>query len=394
MINWSQYKEKGEPESKIDWSQYKEKLPRDKNKKTDENVWANFYTGLKEGAPYAAKSGINALAQLAGKQPFENVALEENENWPRAVGRGLGEFAGYGAISAPAVMAGEAAIPGLVGASLGAGAAGGLFTEGDLKNRAVNALMSALVPGGAKATAAFGRLGKSAITRTTPRKAADIIQGAHDPQLALSKSMFENVLSESKQAGLPDVKLSKKMWSEIKELGPNTKKFKRLVEKAKAGDYEKLAKVQSDLFKKASGLEGEKTQAAKEMAQDTFELRDELNKHIHDHFIKHGREDLSQQLKEASSMYKNIKDVFYGDKRIANLVNERRDVPANINSQIMRDTAFHNRLAEEVPELKKLRQTLSDQEALKKLKGWLASGSVASAAGKYILGADHNNSRD
>jgi len=354
----------------------------------------DVWKGARQGAEHEAKSKVNALAQLFGSHPFEIKPLGPVQSSSEMVGREGAKMGVDIAGLLPFIAGGEAAIPGLVGASVGAGVGGGLLQKGGLKERGLAALEDALLPIGAKALKASGRYVKAAFKQPTPRGAADIIQGAHDPQLEFAGSLFENVLNKAKKEGVENIKLSEDMWQDILKHGPDTKNFRALASKAKEEGYEKLHKVQSDLFKKESQLRAEGTNAGTEAAEDTALVRKQLNDHIEDHFKKTGNPELAKELKDARNKYRHLKEVFYKDTKISKLVSPERAVPEDLPKYIGKDTTFHRKLRDEIPELKGLVQRQKDVDFLKKAGigggGWVTVMNQL----KSLLGDDESRERN
>src|SRR3990167_3851679 len=108
-------------------------------------IFENLGLGISQGYPHALKGDINAIAQLAGRRPFEQQELEQGPLSQR-IGQGLGQLGGHLTAVVPAAFASEAVIPGLAGASIGAGLAGAATTPGGWKERLSEGVLEAALP--------------------------------------------------------------------------------------------------------------------------------------------------------------------------------------------------------------------------------------------------------
>ena len=350
--------------SNIDWSQYKEEQPEEKQPGILESAWK----GLSEGYPGALKSGANALAEPFGRQPFEELQEQPAANLSEYLGRLGGKGAGYATLAAPIIASGEAAIPGLLGASIGSGIAGGALSKGNAGDRLKDALISAVLPSAMKGLTSSFRLGKSAITSVKPRKAADVIQGAHDISEVAATSPFKQASKIAEERDIPAVKINKPTFDLARRAFPKKQEYKELLKKAKLGDYEALRQVSSDMKKISRRLDDPKRLLTEQhFGSELDEAAHGIDKEMQRQFTETGHMDLADLIKEGISKYAKHKELYYKNPTISKLVGEEKKVPKNLVKTVAQDSAYFNKLREAHPGLKPILQRQQDQDFLKKL---------------------------
>ena len=331
-------------------------------------VLQSAWKGLSEGYPSALKSGINALSEPFGSQPFNEREEKPADNLSEYLGRLGGKGAGYATLAAPFVAGGEAAIPGLVGASLGSGLAGGALTQGKLSERIKDALISAALPVAFKGLASSLRLGKSAITSVKPRKAADVIQEAHDISEAKAVAPFKEASKIAKERDIPSVKINKSIFDLASRAFPKKQEYKDLLKKAKLGDYEALRQVSSDMKKVSRRLDDpDRLLTEQHFGSELDEAAQNIDKTMQHQFSIKGHKDLADLMKEGISNFAEHKNLYYKNPTIAKLVGEEKKVPKNLVKTIAKDETYFKKLREAHPGLKPILKRQEDQELLKKL---------------------------
>ncbi len=363
----------------IDWSQYKVKQP---------SSLESAYKGLREAYPGTVKSGLNAIAQPFGAQPFEEQEEQPTTNWPEYLGRLGGKLAGGATLLVPAALAGEAAIPGLAGAALGAGLGGAATTKGGLKDRLTSGLLDAMLPIGFKAAGSGFRLGKSALSSSKPRKAADIIQSAHDVAHAKAIKPLNEAANEAAASNISPIKLPIWVNKLINEKGvfSKTPANKRLLENAKKGDHQSIMDLQSDMFKKSQQLlQPTKSTAENNLGEELESARDAVKDTMQSHYTSEGRKDLADKVREGMGLYRGVKELFHGNPVISKLVGAEKKVPKNLISQISADTGYHSKLRKALPELNKIVKAQQDKETLKNAEKVLKRLAGGAAYTKYLM---------
>jgi len=387
-IDWAQYKESS-PD--IDWAQYKETPAEEHPAET----WGSLFKGASESYPQTLKSGANALMQLAGRQPFEVQQEQPTTNWPEYLGRLAGKGAGAISLAAPAVLGGEALIPGLAGASLGAGAAGAAFTPGGMKERITSGLLDAMAPAALKGVGSAFRLGKAAISPAKPRAAADIIQSAHDVAQESAVNPFKIAAKEAIARDLPPTPVDQSIFDLARKTFSNTEANRRMMQRARTGNYDALRKMQSDMFTKSQSLQKPtKSLAEQNLGEELGAARDELNQTMFNHFDSLGHNDLASMIKKGMNDYAKFKDLYYKNKTIADLVGEEKKVPANLIGTLRRDWTSFKNIREAHPELNKLIRTQEDKEKIDTIEKTLKRLGAGAAGVKYLSGGDSRSHRE
>ncbi len=382
-IDWSQYKE--EP-NQNDWSQYKE-TQQDKP-----STWESLYKGVSEAYPATLKYGANALSQPFGMQPFQDQEEQPTTNWPEYLGRGVGKLGGALTLGVPFALGGEALIPGLAGASLGSGLAGAALTQGTAKDRSINGLLSAAIPGGLKGLGSAFRIAKSSVSSVKPRLAADVIQQAHDVAQAHAIKPLEEAAKMAASRKIPAAKINNNVFSTAKSALGDDQAVRELIAKAKTGDYQARRDLQSDMAREARILaDPSKSRADRLFGKKLEAARNSMNQADAANFEKHGSLDLAENIREGMKRYAEFKDLYYKNPRIAKLVGPEKDVPVSLNKLIRRDTGYFAKLRDAHPELKKLIQRQEDKELIKKMSRHVGYKTATAAAVKSLVPDSKNN---
>jgi len=363
-------------------------FPNSEAEQDPSSTWKSLWKGASEAYPATVKSGANAVSQLFGGPQFDEQQQQPTANWPEMLGRFGGQAAGGATLLAPLAAAGSAALPGLGGAAIGSGIAGALTTKGGVKERLTSGLLDAMIPVGLKAVGSATRLGRSALSSTKPRTAADIIQGAHDIAHAKAIKPLNEVAKEAAASNMPPIKLPKWVTKLANEKGvfAKTPANKRLLADVKKGDHQSIMDFQSDMFKKARQLsQPTKSTAENNLGEEVEAARDATKESMQTHYKKHGRADWAAKVKEGMSDYRGLKELFHDDPVISALVGPKKVVPKNLVEKVSSDTAYHAKLRKALPELNKLVQRQKDKQTLKNAEKVLKRLGVGSAYTKYLM---------
>jgi len=364
----------------------KSEIPSIEFPQSHHSAFANLLHGLREGYPHALKGDINAVAQLFGRQPFENQELESNAPLSERIGRGFGEVGGHLSAIIPAATASEALIPGLAGASIGAGLAGAATTPGGLKERLTSGVLEAAIPAAFKGVKEAGKLGIAALRKSpTPRMAADVIQKSHATAHDFAVEPLNKAEQEASKVGKP-IRLSNKILTAAEDALANTKANKALIDKAKKGDYKSVFKLQSDLWKRGNSFASKQTQAEIDRGQEIFDLRDSMLNGMKAHYDYLGKNNVSKNLAEGQKRYQQFADTYLTNPTVAKLVGEEKIVPKNLLSKLEGDTAYFNKLKNEIPEIGKMLELQKSKQNLKKAGKYVAGLGHLGALSKYLLG--------
>ncbi len=358
-------------------------------------TWKSLYKGLSEAYPGTLKSGVNAIAKPIGMEGFEEHPEQPTQNWAENFGRGVGKVGGAATLAAPFSIAGEALLPGLAGIALGSAIGGAATTQGDLKPRLKQAAIDAAVPIGGKAIMSGSRLLKSFLTSVKPRKAADIIQGAHDVAHAKASEPFQMASKIASERNIPAMKPNESVYKLAKEAFPSDPKYKRLLKQAKEGDYEAQRTVSSDMKREARILDNpNKSRTDRKFGKELQSAAEQMDEDQFTHFEKNKHKDLADLVREGINKYPAFKQMFYDNKTIADLVGPAKKVPKNLVSTISKDWAYFDKLRKSLPELNKIVQHQKDKEFLKKLGITAAIGIEGWDRLKDIFGDKSHPSHD
>ncbi len=359
------------------------------------STFQNLLHGLRQGYPHALKGDINAVSQLFGRQPFEQKELDSRAPLSEKIGRGIGQAGGHLSAILPAAFAGEALIPGIAGASLGAGFAGALTTSGGPKERLTSGLLEAAIPAVLKGSKEAAKIGFSALRRApTPRKAADIIQKSHEAAYAEATAPLEQAKKLAYERNIGPIRIRSSILSDVPKILGRDEGTMRLLEKSKKGDYESLDKLQSDVKTESRKLLQADTHADRLLGKDAHSLAEKIigGMKVHAQYKGHG--DIADLLTEGKSKYAEFAKMYLDNPTISKLVGKDRVVPKNLLSKLESDTAFFNKLKSEIPDIGKMLELQKSQKRLKKYAKTAASLGHAGALSKYLLGNGAHNPRN
>lgn len=154
------------------------------------------------------------------------------------------------------------------------------------------------------------------------------IQEGYDTKLKNLSSMFKSVEKDAEKAGIKKIKLPQSFFNELEEVGPQSKTFKRLVEKAKQGGYKELRKLNTELFKRGTKYSSSPFPSDVERAEDIFHARDTLNDTITNALKSIGLDESVTTLNKAKGGYKALQDTYHSHPTISKLVGPNRLVPS------------------------------------------------------------------
>lgn len=320
--------------------------------------------GFTEGFPQSLTEASRGIAQLGGSEGFPETQIPESQGYLQSLGRGFGKTAGYGAVAAPFIAGGEAAIPGIAGSTLGAASAGGLTHEGNYKDRLTNAFLEAMIPAGLKGLKSAGRIGLSAIKRSpTPRKAADILQEYHaEHKNYATKPLDEAEIQASKEK--KPIRLNSKLIDSAEDYLAKTKANKNLIKEARKGDYKSVFKLQSDLGKRGESFASKNTQAEIDRGSEIFDLRDSIIDGMKTHYDYLGHPEVSKNLTEGRKRYADFADLFLKNPTVSKLVGKEKIVPKNLLGKLESDTAYFDKLRKAIPEIEDMLKLKKDKKTL------------------------------
>src|SRR5258708_5238366 len=169
----------------------------------------------------------------------------------------------------------------------------------------------------------------------SPQKTASYIQKGHDVLENESTALFKEVEDEAVKRGINKMPIPDKLISEAESYLPKTRASEELIKKAKTGEYTAIRKLQSDLRHRGELLKGSELGADRDIGEELLDLRDKINEEVANTFEVFGHSDLKDKLSNATSMYKNVKDIYFSHPVIANMVKKGlRKIPKNVNQVV------------------------------------------------------------
>jgi len=350
---------------------------------------SGFRRGAYQEIPHASKSIINALAGIFGKHPLDNPDLPPAESGSEEFGRVAGGLLPYSLAAAPIMAGASAALPGLAGLTAGGALSGAALTDGDLKERGINALIGALTPGGLKAGGALlkgaGKVGstlargtKAHIKGTNPAEAIEAVQGKYQARKDAASDKFGEVLASAKVRGVDNVYMDKGLIAKANKYLGNSDPIKKVISKSYNGDYDGLRTLQSTLREEIEKDMSRGNSAERATAKEMDDVRRGINDTIHEHFEKTGHQDLADKLKGARDEYRHLMTTYEKFPDIAKVFGENKLVPENVKAFLKKKGVPYDKLRAENPELG---EALKNVDAKDRLTQALISTGLLGSAG-------------
>lgn len=178
------------------------------------------------------------------------------------------------------------------------------------------------------------------------------IQAGHDTLKNKLSKGFESVGKEVKKRDIGSIPINPKIFKDIKEIGPKTRQFKSFVDKAKDGDFDRLRKLQTELFNRGTKRKASPLGSEQDVGEEMLSLRDDINDLIHSHLAKSGSKDLAEKLKDNMTGWRGLQQDYYAHPTISKLVGENRKIPSTQNV-LKEESSQMDRLRKLHPEIKK-----------------------------------------
>lgn len=243
-----------------------------------------------------------------------------------------------------------------------------------------------------KGVISFGKGIKSLLTKIKPKQLAYGVQKGHDLLNEEASGLFNKVKDEIKKRGgaLSAFPVTEEMIESLRPYFAKTKATEQLLAKAKAGDYEALHDLQSDLWHKATQNKASPLAAEQNLGEEIFEKRKELNDFLYDHLKNTGNTDLAEALAKGRDVYRKMKDIYYSHGGVSQLVQKgMRKVPKDPLSMFAEESEPMKKVISEHPEIAQALETQKTAENfIKNLKGLKNFGLGSAAVGGTIYGAN------
>ena len=127
-------------------------------------------------------------------------------------------------------------------------------------------------------------------------------------ELPITKKMAGRPLMEAqnliKERGIDKLSVPSDIFKDAKEFLPKTTPYKKLLEKAKTGDYDSLFTLQSDLRKIGSQLKRSISGAERIHGGEALKLRQKLQDSMKSHLRKEGHEDIAGLITKGQNKYR------------------------------------------------------------------------------------------
>jgi len=234
----------------------------------------------------------------------------------------------------------------------------------------------------------LGGLAKAGFNKIKPSSPYKYIQKMHDVKEKALSDIFKDVSHEANLAEIK-IELPDNLIAAIKKIGPQTDRFASFVDKAKAGDYGSLRKLQSELYLRGKGYKSSIIPSEAEFGDLIFEQRSKLNEAISDALYKSGRPDLAHDLNIARKGWNELEKTYHANPTISKLVGQEREVPFS-TKPLRKESAYTKRLKEENP---KLERKLKNSRRLQ-VAGGLLAGTVGGYKALNAISGKRNNYYD
>jgi len=220
--------------------------------------------------------------------------------------------------------------------------------------------------------------------KVIPEGPYHFIQKAYDKKEKALSNIFSDVSKQANEANIK-INLPKNLINEIKKSGPKTEKFNTFVDKSKAGNYDSLRKLQSELFTRGKNYSKSQLASENDFGAHLFEQRAKLNDAIIKSLENAGRPDLAGKLTEARHGWKNLEELYHSNPTISKLIGDEREVPLTFNT-LRKESSYIKNLKEEHPEIdKKLKMIRRAQQI---------SAAIAGLGIKKILTGNNKSYND
>ncbi len=186
-----------------------------------------------------------------------------------------------------------------------------------------------------------------------PKNPFEAIQQGYDKKLNQFGSMFEEASKEAKQAGVDKIPLHADLIKQVKELGPKSKEFTSLLDKAKNGDYDAVRKLQTELFHRGTSYKNSLLPSDRDYGDLILEARDEINDTLHSHLRANGLDSTADKLQEAMAGWKDLINTYHSNNLISKLVGNNREVPDSLKV-LKKEAVDINKLKKAHPEIQKM----------------------------------------
>ncbi len=274
--------------------------------------------------------------------------------------------------------------------------AGAIATPGNKADRALGAGGALLLGAGGKAAGKVaGKVGdklpafmRGLTSKSTPESLVESVQKPHDRLQSTADELYGQVRNAVKKRDIK-IPLKDEHLNQIEEILPKTRASKKLIERAKSGDYDAVHDLQSHLYKKGTkGLASDDI-ALENQGEEILDLRDKINDDLEKHLLKEGHIDVAHVLRQGKKTYKQIMDTYYPKnlrKGIGKMVqSDLRLVPENPEKLFTQNSVPMKDFLAKHTETAKHTQGIKEKKAAVKALNNMFGG-VAGTGGALYLG--------
>jgi hypothetical protein len=194
---------------------------------------------------------------------------------------------------------------------------------------------------------------------TNPRKLVEMVQKGHDLLHNESSGIYNLVKEKAKNM---KVNVGHDILDEAHEI-TNSKSLKKIIDKAKEGDYDSLHSLQSELGK--LGSKGLSSDMPSEMlkGRDYLHIRKKINDEIRNHFINSNEGDLAHLLDKGSEKFAEKMNTYFEHPGIGKIVHpDLRHVPKDIYNVFSEESKPMGDVISKHPGMKEIMDLLSHKK--------------------------------
>jgi hypothetical protein len=270
--------------------------------------------------------------------------------------------------------------------------AGAIATPGDIGDKSVGAGGALALGGlgnvaqkvGSKVSETIPAFLRGLSSKSTKKDLVSAIQKPHDLLESSANELYGQVNQAIKNRNI-NIPMKPEFLAQAREYFPRKTSVDELFDKAKAGDYKAIHKIQSSLYKKGTKQLAGDDLVSENEGEEIIDLRDRMNDFLEDHLIKEGHLDVAHVLKQGKNSFAELMNTYFPKhlrKGIGKMVHpELRLIPKNPENLFAEDSVPMRNFLEKHPEAAKHALGVQEKKEANKMLKKLLLGSVYSTAG-------------
>lgn len=204
---------------------------------------------------------------------------------------------------------------------------------------------------------------KNLFSKATFEDVGKAIQNNHDYLDQKASDIFNKVTKEAYEREIDRVPIDNNLIKQARDLLPKTRSVNALLENAETGDYNSLRDLQTELFHKGNKRLKSQLPSDNDTGEIMHDLRDRINESITNHLNDTGNEDLSALLDLGKEQYKYLKNTYFKEPMISDLVgSEKRKITPSLVNKMNEISKPMDRIREANPEALKLVNMITSKE--------------------------------